>query len=347
MPQYKCSACDHIFLHQGKKRPVCPECNSLFAEEVDEIEKDLINSIKILDEKYITPFPKNWINKLEPDKINDIAREIEEQIKKESNFSAEDQENIREDILKEWKTHLQHEIEQVNEYDRATKSLEPKVKDIVSRLESISGKMPTDWKDFLYLKLQTTPSYFRNLERTRRKIMEEWEESLIQFEKEFDKNWESTIGEIAGIDESYKKSLSITEQGIRRIGAQLKSDLVVEQTTGFDKEQKRHEDWLKNHIEQVSFREDSEQERQTFWDERFSSPEQLWIVMKEEWRLSQERKKSDIIRKRSEQQNFFQELMSWFETKKRFYSSKIRAWDLALQELKDNHSIVGRRRDAQ
>ena len=203
MPKYKCSACDHIFLHNGKKRPVCPQCYSLFAEEVEEIENDFLAFNKVSSKPYSTPSPQDWINKLEPNEINDMAREIDEQIKSAVGFSPEDRSNIRDDILKKWKANIQQQIEQADDYTKTVNSLNPRLKKIVATLESIASKLPIEWDEFLSRKLQATPSYFRNLERTRKKIFEEWKENLTQFDREFDKEWEGTISGLSEIDATH------------------------------------------------------------------------------------------------------------------------------------------------
>ena len=136
------------------------------------------------------------------------------------------------------------------------------------------------------------------------------------------------------MDATYKKSAETGRQGIERVGAQLKSNLDLEQATGVEQEQKRHDDWLKEHIKQTFVRDNSEQDRQKSWNERFSSPEQLWIVMREEWRLAQEKIRYDLSQRRTKQQKIIQEFQSWFENKKLFYFSKIQSWAIALQEAK-------------
>lgn len=336
MSEYQCSVCEHVFEHSTKVRPICPKCHSIFTKKIDEKEEAIHITDVIPGARDLVSLPKTKINDLDLAEINARAQEIEEQLKNVAGFSPEDLDNIREDILNKWKAHIQQQIEKEDEYARTIKVLEPKMRKIVTHLESLAGKLPTGWDEFLSRELKTMPSYFRNMERTRRRILEKWKDYLDQFESKFNNEWEEVFIEINQIDGAYKKCAETCSQAAKSIENQLKSELGTEKATGIQQEQQRHKDWLHGHIQQVLNRENSEKERQEFWNERFSAPQQLWLVLREEWRLAHERRSYDLFQQRSKQQSILDELRNWFENKKQFYLDKISSWTISLQELSDN-----------
>jgi hypothetical protein len=319
--------CDHIFTHQGKKRLVCPKCLSLYAEEVDETSvQPAVTAVSPVQSEHPIAVP-------EPGDLDERAQEINEQLRNAFGFSPEDQAELHRDILADWKSHIQQEIALLDNYARTAKSLDPKVKDIVAALEALAGKLPSGWDEYLSSRLQATPPHFRDLERTRRGILREWKLNLDQFEAKFGQEWTRVIGELDKIDQTYKGSILASEQAAQPIRSQLEAELEEEQSAGLQREQKRHEDWLREHIQQVLEREILEHNRQAAWNERFSSPRQLWLVMREEWRLAQERRRQDLSRQRSRHKDKLRGLQNWFETKKQFYFNKLQSWSIALQEV--------------
>lgn len=331
MSQYKCSECGHVFSYSGKKHVVCPRCTSLYAEEIEEIDPPLFNEVPINSDLSLSI--KNQVMNLNKNEVDEMTKDIEEKIKSIAGFSLEDQNNIREDILKKWKLHLQQQFEQVDEYNQKAKSLESQMKKNIADLESLARKLPTEWNEFFLNKLKEIPSYFRDLKHTRMTILEEWKESLNQFEKKFNHDWNEKMDKLTEIDGIYIKNARIFVEKHNQVVDRLQSDLDAEKTDGTEWEQNRHENWLKMHIQQLYERDRSEQNRREYWDERFSSPEQLWIVLLEERKLTQEKKRKDLIKKISDKQNTFNEFQNWYQNKKQFYYDKLQKWIDALHDL--------------
>ncbi len=335
MQWYKCVVCDHLFENKDDGRPVCPNCHSLIVEQVER--KSDLDSISVVLDKFPTINSKSQGIETEiSSEFTQLVSEIEKYLNQTFDFGEEDIKHLADNILKEWRNNADNLFQNVGNYKNKSNALKTNQEDVFSKLEIIINETPIEWDDYLQDKLRRTPRYFKKLEKTRRRIFEEWLEYIDEYEKKRDNDWGRLVEDLKKIDAEYLQSANYTMQEIQQVKHKIRLDLNNEQTTEGESEKKRHEEWINKHIALASKRRNIETNRRDAWEKRFSDPKLLWNILKDEWQLSQQRQQASIVSRRTQLTDNVAEYSDRFKKKKQFYEEKIRFWVEKINKFETN-----------